>query len=301
LIGILRKYREAVRQLRRRRDIAAITDLLSEQTEPDTTRSESEFDVLHRNYVRNSSYGYDRSSLFQRAASRGMEILRVEDAGDKRLKILELGAGDGMLGVLLAAAGHDVTLCDLEDWRVDAAKSVAFVAADCCAGVPFDSGTFDVVCSYNSFEHFADPQQAFGEALRVTKAGGLLHLKFGPLYCSPYGLHAWSLKIPYPQFLLSPEFIDAKLRQFGIHDLGKQLSEPQSLNKWRLSQFVQLWDRSECRTINYQHICDESHLNLVWRYPEAFRGRGLTFEDLTCTDLCVTIRKMEAHTAAHIG
>jgi SAM-dependent methyltransferase len=277
---------------RRGRRVVSISEILADPRCPDTTRAESDFDALQARYPKRPEYGYDLSSLFDRAAARSASILRQANAGDARLKLVEIGAGDGMLGALLAAAGHDVTLCDLQDWRTESAKQLHFVAADCCVAIPLDTGEFDIVCSFNSFEHFGDPQQAFHEALRITKAGGLMYFEFGPLYCSPWGLHAYrSFRMPYPQFLFSEKFIEAKLGELGIWDLGQKRTELQVLNKWRATQFRELWAGSGREVVNCQVYTDDSHLDLMELYPESFRGRGLSYEDAIGSSLSVTIRK----------
>src|SRR6266436_3860148 len=142
----LHRVRNGYRGLKRARAVAAINEILSNPAAPDTRRPESEFDALQGAYPAVPEYGYDLENLFVRAAARSATVLKRAGAGDRKLKILDLGAGDGMLGVLLAAAGHEVVLCDLDDWRTDSARSLSFVAADCSEKIPLETGAFDVVC-----------------------------------------------------------------------------------------------------------------------------------------------------------
>jgi SAM-dependent methyltransferase len=290
----LRQLESRYRRLAHARRVAAIEDVLSRPGIPDTRRSQEAFETLQDAYPGLPEYGYDLENLFLRAASRSATILKRAGAGDRKLRILELGAGDGMLGALLAAAGHEVVLCDLEDWRTASARHLRFVAADCSERIPLETGTFDVVCSFNSFEHFGDPLRAFEEAHRITRRDGLMHFDFGPLFCSPWGLHAYrSLRMPYSQFLFSEEFVKRKLAEIGIWDLGKERVELQRLNKWRAAQFIALWSGEDCGVIKSQQHVVEDHLDVVRRFPEAFRGRSLTFTDVTCANLIVTVRKTE--------
>jgi len=183
-------------------------------------------------------------------------------------------------------------LSDLEDWRTDAAKSLDFVKADCCQRLPFEDARFDFSLSYNSFEHFPDPAKAFNEVLRITRPDGILHFSFNPLYCSPWGLHAYRmLRMPYPQFLFSDSFIQRKLEEIGIWDLGKKRSELQALNRWRAHQFDALWNRPDVEILNLQWHVDADHLNLVSEFPTCFQGRHLTFNDLITSGVTVTLRK----------
>ena len=187
VLDIIRRGRDAQVRTTQSRLMAATKAILSSEAPPDTRRAEADFEILQERYPRRPEYGYDPLSLFERAAGRALGILRSVDGSERELKILELGAGDGMLGALLATAGHDVTLCDLEDWRSGRAKALKFVAADGCGGLPLKPNEFDFVCSFNAFEHFVDPQVAYKEVFRVTKPSGSMLFDFGPLYCSPWG------------------------------------------------------------------------------------------------------------------
>ena len=100
-----------------------------------------------------------------------------------------------------------------------------------------------------------------------------------------------TLKMPYSQFLFSSEFIRAKLEALGIWDLGQARSELQNLNRWKLSQFERLWLGSGLRVIQSKETASEEYISMVMRYPECFTGRGLTFNDLTCANIVVTLRK----------
>jgi hypothetical protein len=119
-----------------------------------------------------------------------------------------------------------------------------------------------------------------------------MYLKFNPLYCSPWGLHAYrSLRMPYPQFLFSEVTIERKLGELGIWDLGKMRSELQTLNRWKPAQFKCLWTRPDVEIISCHWDRDETHLDLALEYPECFRGRGLTLDDLVISGVTVSLRK----------
>ena len=292
MLSPVRKLRELQRRVRHQRLAASIDAILSAPGDPDTRRAESDFEQLQSGAPDLGEYCYDAVSLLLRASTRTARILAHVAPAAKPLKVLEVAPGDGTLGALFDAGGHEVDLCDVEDWRTESAKHLKFEAADCCAGLPYATGAFDIVCSFNSMEHFADPAAAFNEMVRVTRPNGLVYLDFAPLYCSPLGLHAHgSLKMPYPQFLFSEEFISVKLRELGIRDLGKELSELQYLNKWKPSQFTALWESAAASVVSSYQAVDTDHLRIVRRYPEAFKGRSLTFSDVTCTSLQIALRK----------
>jgi ubiquinone/menaquinone biosynthesis C-methylase UbiE len=260
----------------------------------DTKKSESEFDLLQSYFPsgRGDMYRYDDVSLFNRACQRTKDILKIPGIEERGKNLLDVGAGDGALGALLETFGHDVVLTDQEDWRAEISKNLKFAEADVCQSLPFADQSFDLVLSYNSFEHFPDPQKALDEILRVTKPGGYVYISFGPLYCSPWGLHAYrSLYMPYSQFLFSNEFIMNKLDELGITDLGKKRIELQYLNKWSVKQFKSIWYNNKTDVISYREGHDEEFLELILKYPEAFQGRGLNFEDLITSYMEVLLHK----------
>jgi SAM-dependent methyltransferase len=271
-----------------------IEQVLKDERLPDTRNSEADFERLQASFPSNrgDSYKYDDFSLYERASHRALQILQLPGMADPGKKILDIGAGDGVLGAILQNYGHSVVLTDMEDWRSRVGRTVQFHAADITTGLPFDEAAFDLVVSYNSFEHFPDPSKAFAEALRVTKEGGLLHFNFGPLYCSAWGMHAYrSLYMPYSQFLFSEQFIDTKLQKLGISDLGVKRSELQFMNRWKWLDFSKLWQRPDCSVIAFDGYEDKSHIGLVHRYPEAFRGRKLAITDLLKGNISVSLIK----------
>ncbi len=295
MIGrIKNRYRRWKTQATRRRFFEQIHRILSDPRPPDTTESENSFDFLQATYpsTRGDSYKYDDFSLFERASQRVLTLLRLPGMAEPGKKILEIGAGDGVLGSILSHYGHQVILTDQDDWRSRLGREIIFQAADISKGLPFNDATYDLVASYNSFEHFPEPRKAFEEALRVTKPSGFLHFSFGPLYCSPWGMHAYrSLYMPYSQFLFSEQFIHHKLEQIGITDLGVKRTELQYMNRWKPTDFDALWSGATCSVQTAATYKDEEHLGLVLRYPGAFRGRGLCTGDLTKSSITITLRK----------
>lgn len=66
--------------------------------------------------------------------------------------------------------------------------------------LPYKNGTFDCVLSYQTIEHVRDPEAVIGEMLRVTRAGGALHIRC-PDYRSTYEGHyrlPWLPLLPKP-------------------------------------------------------------------------------------------------------
>jgi len=175
-----------------------------------------------------------------------------------------------------------VELLDTEDWRDRRARHLSFHCGDICSGIRLTGGLFDVVFSYNTFEHLQDPHTALEEIVRILKPGGAAFLSFGPLFWSPWGLHAFeTLFVPYPQVLFSEDVVKEALGVLGIRDLGRERDALQPLNGWRSSDFERLWRDSGCRVEYLERIRNTSHLDILLENPETVRGRNLSFDDLT--------------------
>jgi SAM-dependent methyltransferase len=180
----------------------------------------------------------------------------------------------------------------MEDWRDPRARSQEFKAAVLEDGLPFEDAEFDLVFSFNTFEHVCDPDACLREILRLLRPAGIVHLSFGPLYCSAWGLHAYrSLTMPYPQWLFSHAFIERKLADLGIRDLGRERATLQPLNQWRARQFDRLWSKSGCRVIDREKWDESENIGLILQYPECFSGRDLLFEDVAVSGVNITLQK----------
>lgn len=272
-----------------------VKTILARVEPPDCDSSERAFDRLQAEFTGVPEYGYDPLNTWRRGAHRAAGLLglsaRMSDPG---AKVLEAGCGDGMTAYLLGSFGHEVTLADTEDWRDGRARTLPFLGGDLAAHAGLvREGHFDLVCSYNSFEHFSNPTAVLRQLVSACRPGGLLYLEFGPLYCGPWGLHAYrTLRMPYPQFLFSPEFTDRKLQELGIEDLGRKRTSLQPVNRWRVGQFRDLWNGSGCQLLGCDVAwADTSHLQMIEEFPGAFRGRELTLEDLLAQSLTVLLRK----------
>jgi SAM-dependent methyltransferase len=272
--------------------ISEVTRLLALSGAHHPSEDEALFEALRQKYPARDNYKYDSYNAWKRAAHRAMRLLEHIELHPTGLRVLDIGCGDGMFGSVLSGYGYKTAMLDLVDWRDIRAKRTPFVQANLDHDLPFQSESFDLVCSFNTFEHLSYPRETFLEITRTCKPGGYIYLHFGPLYASPWGLHAHrTLHVPYVQFLFSPYLLDRKLKQYGIEDLGKKQDALQPLNRWRVKQFTELWDQ-----VNFEVICqvigtDLNHLHLAKEYPQAFLGMNLTVEDLYSNSIEVMLRK----------
>lgn len=87
-------------------------------------------------------------------------------------KVLECGAGSGMLSAVLAGRGLDVRACDISPQFTEL-EGVICDEANLDDGLPYDDNSYDVVVSMQTIEHLENPYQFMREVKRVMKDGGI--------------------------------------------------------------------------------------------------------------------------------
>jgi ubiquinone/menaquinone biosynthesis C-methylase UbiE len=268
-----------------------VSEVLSDFRNP-IVLSEKEFDILQGQYNQWwPQYDFDAYSTGIRAYQRAISFLKLESLRLPGKDVLEVACGDGMSGTALSIYGHQVTLLDYQDWRDNRARDLNFIQADLGKPLAIPNSSYDFIFSFNAFEHIPDPSLAIDEMIRVLRPGGVIWIDFNPLYASPLGLHAFCFKMPYPQYLFSDELIHSKIKVLGLNDLGQEMEDLQPLNHWRPQQFREIWQRNDCNIIEYNEDVDLKHIDIILKYPQAFRGRGLCLDDLTISGMHVVLLK----------
>ena len=99
-----------------------------------------------------------------------------------KIKIVDLGAGEGLLSQLLARRAEEIVCVDnspkMVEFGSELAKKNGFTNLSYKLGdieaVPLEDGVFDLALLSQALHHAQHPQQAIQEACRILKPGGKL-------------------------------------------------------------------------------------------------------------------------------
>jgi SAM-dependent methyltransferase len=93
-------------------------------------------------------------------------VYRIVESGQRRQRILDIPAGNGLLSAQLRTAGHDAVCADINRAGPD------YVYADLGRPLPFPDGDFDTCLCLEGIEHVVDSAALIREFCRITKSGG---------------------------------------------------------------------------------------------------------------------------------
>lgn len=108
------------------------------------------------------------------------KIGAVFDFDVPKLRILDLGCGDGRLSAELVQKGHEVWGADVFPSGVEDArkKGINAIEADIEAKLPFGDSQFDLVLLLDTLEHLYDQEGIIKEVYRILKKDGKLIISY---------------------------------------------------------------------------------------------------------------------------
>jgi 2-polyprenyl-3-methyl-5-hydroxy-6-metoxy-1,4-benzoquinol methylase len=159
-------------------------------------------------------------------------------------KVLDAGAGTGILSKKLKNLGFRVVACDINTKQFKA-ESIPIKKVDLNKKFPYRSQMFDYVCAIEVIEHIKNPYQLFAEFNRILKKGGYLVLS------TPNVLNVFSrLKFLHSgYFFLFDEKESGHVSPLPFWSISKMLSENGfKIKNVKASSYLQLSGRNDVRT-----------------------------------------------------
>lgn len=247
---------------------------------------------LQKKYPFPPEYGYDKNSLEDRGIKRAKEIFKLQGAKQSH-SFLEIGCWDGMVSCILSRNSKNATAIDKLSEGLDRRainEGVKFHQMD-AEDLLFEDESYDFVFSYDSFEHFSNPEKVLTEAIRVVKKGGYIYLSFGPLYYSPLGEHAYrSITVPYCQILFPKDMLNNFAEQNGLARIDFN-----HVNGWSFDEYENLWKKynKNLKLLKYDKFYNLEHLDLIKQYPSCFKDKSVSFNNFIVSSIDILFLKIK--------
>lgn len=203
---------------------------------------------------------------------------------------LEIGSADAMTSAELARNGWQATAIDIDTSRTDPRARAAGVAVHemDATRLLFPDASFDLVCTFNVFEHLPDPAATFAEVVRVLRPGGIAYISFTGLRWSPHGAHMYKvINVPYITVLFEEAEVLTFLRGRGLPDRFPWV------NEYSIEHFREVFHAHESvvETLHYEETWNRWHTRLVSAYPSVFKTRAPSFDSLLVDTVYARFRR----------
>jgi SAM-dependent methyltransferase len=160
--------------------------------------------------------------------------------------VLDFGCGPGaeVKDMALLGAKRVVGLDISRKWLQVAQKEAekAGVAAK-CEFVTSVVNPVDVIVSLDSFEHFADPDEALRKMYSLLEPGGCAFISFGPTWYHPLGGHLFSV-FPWAHLVLREDALIRWRARFKNDGATKFAEVEGGLNQMTIRRFEEMLKRS---------------------------------------------------------
>ena len=244
--------------------------------------------ALDRRYpVAPITYHYSPDAVLQRGIERRTIVEPWVPVGGATL---EIGSADGMTSAELARRGRRATAIDIDVSRTDSrVRAAGVVVREMDAThLAFDDASFDLVFSFNVFEHLGDPAATFAEIVRVLRPGGVAYVSFTGLRWSPHGGHWYkAIGVPYVTVLFDESDVRHYLRAQGRADHAPWV------NEYSIERFREVFHSHESSldTLHYAETWNRWHVRLIAAYPGVFRARAPSFDSLLVDSVQARFRR----------
>ena len=166
---------------------------------------------------------------FEKAAGEVIDFLASSGIGLTGRDVADVGAGDGIIDLGVASHAKPARLVGFDIIETDPERLLALAKREGVAKklppelefrlseptrLPYDDDSFDVVFSWSTFEHVAEPIPLLRDIHRVMRPLGVLMIQLWPLFHSQHGSHLWQyFPEGFVQLLCSEVEIETAVRQ----------------------------------------------------------------------------------------
>jgi SAM-dependent methyltransferase len=200
--------------------------------------------------------------------------------------VLDFGCGTGWQCVAMSrhgaanVVGVDSNAGYLVQARSLAASQAPQAAIEFFEALPADrKGTFDLVISQNSMEHFGDPAGVLALMKSALRPTGRILVTFGPPWFAPYGSHMqFFTPIPWVNLLFSERTVMRVRRRFRDDGAMRYEEVTSGLNRMTVRKFERLVAHSGMQIVSCRYDCIRN-LSLLARLPVL---RELFINYITC-------------------
>lgn len=191
------------------------------------------------------------------------------------LRVLDFGCGRGNFTIAMAKESEGGTIVgyDLRDRYTYAAYpkeelTSEFAFAEAGNLKKLKENKFDVILSWDSFEHFEHPECVIDEMVSLLNPGGKIYIKFGPTWMGPYGRHmhrSFRKDRPWLHLILGEKHI---MRVYsaarGLDYFKEKWSEfPDGLNQMTLKKAKSVTKKRKGVTISSFKVVMYAKLNFL--------------------------------------
>jgi SAM-dependent methyltransferase len=240
-------------------------------------------------------YNYSPADTLARGLDRYHQVAPYAAEGTATL---EVGSADGMTACALALHGRVATAIDIDTSRTDprACEAGVRVVGMDATRLSFADASFDLVYSFNVFEHLPHPAETFAEITRVLRPGGVAFITFTGLRWSPHGAHLYKMiGVPYVTVLFEEADVLQYLRANG-HTTAAPWVNSCTIEDFRSAFLAQ---RDAYATWEYAETRNAWHSRLIAAHAGVFKSRVRSFDSLLVDSVQLTCRKLDEAAGAH--
>jgi len=125
-----------------------------------------------------------------------------------------------------------------EGYESETDNKISYMQCDIAKKIGDEHLRYDLVTSFNAFEHFSDPGKMLDAMELYVCDGGYLYVRFSPIYYSADGYHMYRyIQIPWYHLIFSENICNLYYRKNNLEETANW----NNFNKWSSFDFIYLF------------------------------------------------------------